>query len=50
MKVIPESAFKFGSYEAAKRLMAKYEGVSDPHAISPGSKFVAGGLGGMFAQ
>lgn len=47
---MPESAIKFGSYEAAKRFMARLEGHSDAHTINSSSKFVAGGLGGMFSQ
>lgn len=50
VKVMPESAFKFGSYEAAKRILAQLEGHGDPQAIMPISKFLAGGLGGMGAQ
>lgn len=47
---MPESAIKFGSYEAAKRFMARVEGSGDIHNISSFSKFIAGGLGGMFSQ
>ncbi len=41
---------QFGSYEAAKRTLAKFEGHGDPLRINPYSKFVAGGLAGMIAQ
>ncbi|KAH7388689.1 mitochondrial carrier domain-containing protein [Pyrenochaeta sp. MPI-SDFR-AT-0127] len=41
IKVMPESAIKFGSYEARH---------SDPAAIHSWSKFVAGGLAGMVSQ
>jgi solute carrier family 25 phosphate transporter 23/24/25/41 len=50
IKVMPESAIKFGSYEGAKRALAHLEGHGDPHAINPYSKFIAGGLGGMVSQ
>lgn len=50
VKVMPESAIKFGSYEAAKRFLAQLEGHNDPHKISGSSKFVAGGVGGMISQ
>ncbi|KAF2018709.1 calcium dependent mitochondrial carrier protein-like protein [Aaosphaeria arxii CBS 175.79] len=50
VKVMPESAIKFGSYEAAKRAFAKLEGHSDPNQIHSWSKFVAGGFGGMISQ
>ena len=50
LKVMPESAIKFGSYEAAKRALAQLEGHNDPQNINPYSKFVAGGVGGMISQ
>ncbi|KAF2131720.1 calcium dependent mitochondrial carrier protein [Dothidotthia symphoricarpi CBS 119687] len=50
VKVMPESAIKFGSYEAAKRAFAKLEGHNDPSAIHSWSKFVSGGLAGMVSQ
>lgn len=50
IKVMPESAIKFGSYEAAKRLMAKVEGHGDTNRIHPYSKFIAGGIGGITSQ
>ncbi|KAF2856024.1 calcium dependent mitochondrial carrier protein-like protein [Plenodomus tracheiphilus IPT5] len=50
IKVMPESAIKFGSYEAAKRVFAKVEGHNDPAIIHSWSKFVAGGLAGMVSQ
>ena len=50
LKVMPESAIKFGSYEAAKRALAKLEGHDDPQNINPYSKFVAGGVGGLISQ
>ncbi|RFU31382.1 hypothetical protein B7463_g4949, partial [Scytalidium lignicola] len=50
LKVMPESAIKFGSYEAAKRALARLEGHNDPTDINPYSKFVAGGVGGLVSQ
>ncbi|KAI9888628.1 MAG: hypothetical protein M1814_006609 [Vezdaea aestivalis] len=50
IKVMPESAIKFGSYEGSKRLFAKLEGHDDPKKLQPLSRFVAGGLGGMASQ
>lgn len=50
VKVMPESAIKFGSYEFAKRVLAHVEGHNDPQKINPYSKFVAGGIGGMISQ
>ncbi|CAK7216856.1 hypothetical protein SBRCBS47491_002972 [Sporothrix bragantina] len=50
VKIMPETAIKFGSYEAAKRTFAALEGHGDPMHIRPSSKFVAGGVAGMIAQ
>ncbi|KAL6860968.1 mitochondrial carrier domain-containing protein [Trichoderma novae-zelandiae] len=50
VKIMPETAIKFGSYEAAKRALANFEGHGDPKNINSYSKFVAGGLAGMIAQ
>ncbi|KAM0282832.1 hypothetical protein ACHAQH_002836 [Verticillium albo-atrum] len=50
IKIMPESAIKFGSYEAAKRALAKLEGHNDPKRINSYSKFTAGGIAGMVAQ
>ncbi|KAE9572352.1 Calcium-binding mitochondrial carrier [Colletotrichum fructicola] len=50
IKIMPESAIKFGSYEAAKRTLAKLEGHNDPKQINGCSKFVSGGVAGMVAQ
>lgn len=50
MKVMPESAIRFGSYEAAKKAVAKLEGHGDPKNINVFSKFVAGGFAGVVAQ
>ncbi|KAL1587480.1 hypothetical protein WHR41_03802 [Cladosporium halotolerans] len=50
VKVMPESAVKFGSYEASKRAVARFEGHSDPKNISAPSQFIAGGMAGMISQ
>ncbi|PHH83954.1 hypothetical protein CDD83_2730 [Cordyceps sp. RAO-2017] len=50
LKIMPETAIKFGSYEAAKRALANFEGHGDPKQINSYSKFTAGGLAGMIAQ
>ncbi|KAK4544989.1 hypothetical protein LTR36_003894 [Oleoguttula mirabilis] len=50
VKVMPESAVKFGSYEAAKKAIARFEGHNDPKRISGPSQFVAGGVAGMMSQ
>ncbi|EGR46088.1 uncharacterized protein TRIREDRAFT_80775 [Trichoderma reesei QM6a] len=50
VKIMPETAIKFGSYEAAKRALANFEGHGDPKNINSYSKFIAGGLAGMIAQ
>jgi solute carrier family 25 phosphate transporter 23/24/25/41 len=47
---MPESAIKFGSFEAAKRALAQLEVHGDPNKIHPYSKFVAGGTGGVISQ
>lgn len=50
IKVFPESAMKFGAFEAAKNAFAALEGVKDPGNISRLSTFIAGGIGGMMSQ
>ena len=50
VKIMPETAIKFGTYEAAKRALANLEGHGDPKHINSLSKFTAGGLAGMVAQ
>lgn len=50
MKILPESAIKFGSFEAAKRALAKLEGAEDANKISWWAKFLAGGIGGVVSQ
>ena len=47
---MPESAVKFGSYEASKRAIAKIEGHNDPKHIKSVSQFIAGGVAGMISQ
>ncbi|GAB7338734.1 hypothetical protein MBLNU457_5448t1 [Dothideomycetes sp. NU457] len=50
IKVMPESAVKFGSYEASKRVVAQFEGHNDTKKINNVSQFVAGGIAGMISQ
>ncbi|KAJ5165927.1 hypothetical protein N7492_006223 [Penicillium capsulatum] len=50
VKVMPESAIKFGAYESAKRAFARLEGHNDPKRLLPTSQFLSGGIGGMVAQ
>lgn len=50
IKVLPESAMKFGGFETAKRALASLEGVEDPADLSGISTFLAGGIGGMVSQ
>ncbi|KAJ5800182.1 uncharacterized protein N7518_002250 [Penicillium psychrosexuale] len=50
VKVMPESAIKFGAYESAKRAFAQLEGHNDPKRLRPTSQFMSGGFGGMVAQ
>ncbi|KAE9966172.1 hypothetical protein BLS_009518 [Venturia inaequalis] len=47
VKVMPESAIKFGTYESCKRICTGSLGL-DPK--DPAPKFVAGGISGMVAQ
>ncbi|KAG7661657.1 uncharacterized protein J8A68_004810 [[Candida] subhashii] len=50
VKVFPEAAMKFGSFEAAKRFLARIEGVDDVSKMSKLSTYLAGGFGGVVAQ
>ncbi|PWN93962.1 mitochondrial carrier [Acaromyces ingoldii] len=51
LKIFPESAIKFLSYEMSKRAFAKYvDGVSDSRDISGSSRFMSGGIGGITSQ
>ncbi|KAI0010623.1 mitochondrial carrier [Xylariaceae sp. FL0662B] len=50
VKIMPETAIRFGAYEAAKKTLASLEGHDDHSRINPYSKFVAGGVAGMVAQ
>ncbi|KAE8254568.1 hypothetical protein A4X13_0g3370 [Tilletia indica] len=51
VKIFPESAIKFMSYEMSKRAFAKYvDGVSDSRDISGTSRFISGGIGGITSQ
>ncbi|KDE06805.1 hypothetical protein, variant [Microbotryum lychnidis-dioicae p1A1 Lamole] len=51
IKIFPESAIKFLSYESAKRVFAQYwDRVPDQTMISNSSRFVSGGIGGVLSQ
>ena len=50
VKVMPESAIKFGSYEGSKRAFARFEGHDDPSQLHPWSQLAAAGLGGIISQ
>ncbi|ODV58453.1 Ca(2+)-binding ATP:ADP antiporter SAL1 [Ascoidea rubescens DSM 1968] len=50
LKVFPEAAMKFGSFEATKRFLAKIEGVKDTSHLSRVSTYLAGGIGGVVSQ
>lgn len=50
MKVFPESAMKFGSFEATKKIMCRIEGVEDQTQLSKVSTYLSGGIGGVIAQ
>ncbi|KAK8134807.1 hypothetical protein PG984_006819 [Apiospora sp. TS-2023a] len=50
IKIMPETAIRFGTYEAAKVALANFEGHGDSLHINPWSKFIAGGVAGMTAQ
>ncbi|KAJ8098313.1 mitochondrial carrier domain-containing protein [Lipomyces tetrasporus] len=49
LKIFPESAMKFGSFEASKRALAQLEGTS-VNEMSGISSFLAGGIGGAVSQ
>ncbi|ODQ49422.1 hypothetical protein PICMEDRAFT_70964 [Pichia membranifaciens NRRL Y-2026] len=50
IKVFPESAMKFGSFEATKKIMCQLEGVDDEKKLSKFSTYLSGGIGGVLAQ
>lgn len=50
LKVFPELAMKFGSFEATKRFLARVENVDDTLKLSKVSTYLAGGIGGVVAQ
>ncbi|EFE33964.1 uncharacterized protein ARB_07428 [Trichophyton benhamiae CBS 112371] len=50
VKVMPESAIKFGAYEASKRFFASLEGHGDTKNLLPISQFLSGGIGGMISH
>jgi solute carrier family 25 phosphate transporter 23/24/25/41 len=47
---MPESAIKFGSFEAMKRVCARAEGHNNPNRITVISKVVSGGVAGVVSQ
>ncbi|ODV91535.1 hypothetical protein CANCADRAFT_72567 [Tortispora caseinolytica NRRL Y-17796] len=50
IKVVPESAIKFGTFEATKRLFVALEGYEDVADLSRLATFVAGGIAGAVSQ
>ncbi|CCK68951.1 Ca(2+)-binding ATP:ADP antiporter SAL1 KNAG_0B05190 [Huiozyma naganishii CBS 8797] len=50
LKVFPESSIKFGTFEIAKKLMARLEHVESKEHLSKLSTYFAGGLAGMVSQ
>lgn len=51
IKIFPESAIKFLSYESAKRIFAQHwDQVPDQTLISNTSRFISGGIGGVISQ
>ncbi|GAA5942769.1 uncharacterized protein JCM15063_002786 [Sporobolomyces koalae] len=51
IKIFPESAIKFLSYESAKRVFAQHwDQVPDQTMISNTSRFISGGIGGVVSQ
>ncbi|KAI0702892.1 mitochondrial carrier [Cytidiella melzeri] len=51
VKILPESAIKFFSYETSKRMFATYwDHVDNPRDISGVSRFMSGGIGGITSQ
>lgn len=50
LKVFPESAMKFGSFELAKRFFCSIENVQDQSELSSLATYVSGGFGGVVSQ
>ncbi|EIN10446.1 mitochondrial carrier [Punctularia strigosozonata HHB-11173 SS5] len=51
VKIFPESAIKFLTYESSKKVFARYwDQVEDTRDISGVSRFVSGGIGGISSQ
>jgi solute carrier family 25 phosphate transporter 23/24/25/41 len=47
---MPESAIKFGFFEAMKRVTSKVEGHGNPNKINNFSKIISGGAAGVISQ
>lgn len=50
VKIFPESAIKFLTYESSKRIIAKAQGLKDQEDIGGGARFMAGGVSGITSQ
>lgn len=50
MKIVPESAIKFYSYESCKQLFANILACEDKDSIPTSARFAAGGIAGICAQ
>ncbi|KAG2218447.1 hypothetical protein INT45_003634 [Circinella minor] len=50
VKIVPESAIKFYSYETCKRIMASALDCEDKDSIPTSARFMAGGVAGMCSQ
>ena len=50
LKIVPESAIRFGSFEGMKKTFASFEGASSVDNMSAFSRFIAGGLAGAVSQ
>lgn len=50
LKVFPEAAMKFGTFEIVKKVFCEIEGVSDNNQLSKISTYISGGIAGMVSQ
>lgn len=50
LKIFPESAIKFWSFEKAKVALSKIEGIDEKNHISTVARFAAGGIAGIISQ